>query len=114
MMNRQTCVETIVNESMEFLVELRARKFSEKHFSKLIQALQEYRDLVKGNELMERAVAHNIYFLELGLSAALKHFPETEAEKTLIENAYDECAALTVEIITPEYMYGPLPAELQD
>ncbi len=112
-MDRQECVVTIGVASDEFLLRLRGREFSREHYDTLMQALRAYRELIRGQEWIEREVAHWLYYLDLELRAALTTFPRTEAERALINEAQLACSTLIVEILTPEYMTGPLPEELR-
>ncbi len=112
-MNRQDCVETIRTAGGEFHVRLRGREFSREHYNQLMQALRAFREMIRGQDWIEREVAIHLYYLDLGLRGALEHFPRTEAERRLINEAQLECSELILEILTPEYMTGPIPEELQ-
>lgn len=92
-----------------FLSKLRGLEFSETHYKNLIDALKLYRNEIKEQEIMERSAAYCLYYLEIGLSAAMKHYPKSDDEKQFIENVYIECSNLIIEIITPDFMKGPLP-----
>jgi hypothetical protein len=92
-----------------FLSQLRSSEFSEMHYQKLISALKLYRDRVKEQDMMERGVAYCLYYLELGLGDAIHHYPKNEQEKKFIENIYVECSNMILEILTPDFMRGPLP-----
>ena len=113
-MDRQDCVATIAKASTEFLVRLRGREFSHEHYNTLMLTLRAYRDIIRGQDWLEREVVYWLYYLDLGLRAALDFFPRTEAERTLINEAQLECSNLILEILTPEYMTGPVPDELQE
>ena len=114
-MHRDECVAVIRYECIAsggFLARLRGREFSHEHYSRLMQALKAYREIIRGQDWIEREVAHCLYFLDLDLRAALEDFPRTEAERALIRKVQLECSELILEILTPEYMTGPIPDEL--
>ena len=111
-MDRQDCVATIRTAGMEFIVRLRGREFSREHYEALMQALRVYREIIRGQDWIEREVAYYLYYIDLSFRGALEHFPRTEEERTLINKTQLECSELILEILTPEYMTGPLPDEL--
>lgn len=114
-MDRRDCVATIRYECIAgggFLARLRGREFSAEHYDKLIQALRAYREMIRGQDWIERVVAYCLYYLDLDLRAALDFFPRTEEERALMSQAQLECSELILEILTPEYMTGPIPDEL--
>lgn len=111
-MNRHDCVATIRTAGTEFIVRLRGREFSYDHYNALMQALLAYKEIIRGQDWIEREVAYYLYYIDLGFSGALEFFPRTEEEHTLINKTQLECSELILEILTPEYMTGPIPDEL--
>jgi hypothetical protein len=115
-MNTSNIIEAILYECIAangFLSKLRALDFSKVQYENLLQALNLYRDQVKEKEFIERSVAYCLYYLDLGISDAIKYYPKNEDERRFIENVYVECSNLISEILTPDIMKGPLPKEFQ-
>ena len=106
-MDRQNCVAVIRHECIAtegFLIRLRGREFSREQYDHLMQALYMYREIIRGQDWIEREIAYCLYFLDLELVSALKYFPREEAERTLISEAQLRCSDLIIEILTPEQM----------
>jgi hypothetical protein len=114
-MNREESVAAIRYECIAiegFLAKLRGREFSQQHYDKLLTALLAYREIIREQDWIEREVACCLYYLDLDLRASLETSPRNEIEHTLIKNTQLECSSLVLEILTPEYMTGPVPNEL--
>jgi hypothetical protein len=88
-----------------FLVNLREGRFLSNQYNDLIRALAAYRNIIRGEKLMEREVVACLYYLDLELRAAVNVFgnqPQFEE----VKKAQLECSELILEIITPEFMLG--------
>jgi hypothetical protein len=112
--HRKDIFKTIIYECMAgdgFLSQLRARNYLPNKFEDLVNALKDYRELVRNKDYMERAVAYCVYILDFELSASLDYFQRNEEERLIIENATEICTPLIHEILAPEWMTGPLPEE---
>ncbi|MEN4013089.1 MAG: hypothetical protein ROW48_13720 [Bellilinea sp.] len=94
-----------------FLAELRARNFSPRKFEDIILTLQKYKELIQGEEFIERSVAYAVFNLFFELLGAVKYYPQNEQERSMIENALEQFLPLAHEILAPEWMTGPLPDE---
>ncbi|MGB8213179.1 MAG: hypothetical protein WCE68_06430 [Anaerolineales bacterium] len=108
-MNRQNCIEIIYSEctSMDgFLVKLRSREFSKNQYESLLNALSEFRELIRGQDYIERKVTYCLYNLDIALTGALKVYSRTEIEKGLIQSAHQEFSKLIIDILTPESLIG--------
>jgi hypothetical protein len=111
-MDREKLIEKIIFECIAgegFLSQLRARNFLPDRLSELLDALKEYKQLIKNDQVIEKAVAYSVYSLDYELTAALDYFPKNEEERSKIENAIEMCTPLVHEILAPEWMRGPLP-----
>lgn len=94
-----------------FLVQLRAKKFLPQQFNELLSALMEYRENVRGIDLIDRAVAYCVFALDNELSNALDFFPGNKNDYQEIEKAIEISTPVIFEILIPEWMTGPLPNE---
>jgi hypothetical protein len=108
-MNRDVCIEIIYRETTEvdgFLVQLREGKFAQQHFEELLAAMHQYREIVRGQESVDRLVVICLYYLNVGLLGALtqNHWPP--AERTLVQRADETCSQLIIDIYTPESQLG--------
>jgi hypothetical protein len=113
-MDHESCVRVIFKECTDrdgFLVKLRTGEFSQEQYNSLFHALQEFREMIRDQEYIEREVAYCLYFLDIGLLGAVKLYPKTEAEKMLIKKARYECSQLIIEILTPESLKN-IPTKL--
>ena len=113
-MDVKECIDIINYECIAvngFLVKLRAREFSKENYANLMNALHCYRELIQGNELIDRSVAYCLHFLGLELVSSIESYPRTE-EQTLFMNQVNlELSNLIEDILTPEHMKGQLPEE---
>ncbi len=86
-----------------FSIELRAGRFLVEQYRELLQAIRDYREMVRGTDYIRRTVAIDLYYLDLELSGSLtthRNFPHYEQLKT----AQLECSELIIEVLTPESM----------
>jgi hypothetical protein len=114
-MENQNCTDVILYECLSiegFLTKLRGREFAQLQFETLMDAIRQYREIVRDQEQIDRKVASCLYFLEVELISALRYFPQKEEEEKRIQKAYIEISQLTIEVLTPETMIGDLPTEL--
>jgi hypothetical protein len=86
-----------------FAIELRAGHFLVDQYTELLQAIRDYREMVRGMDNIRRTVAIDLYYLDVELSGALnthRNLPHYE----LLKTAQLECSELIIEVFTPESM----------
>ncbi|NJK78867.1 MAG: hypothetical protein HC893_09480 [Chloroflexaceae bacterium] len=86
-----------------FLSTLRAGVFSEERYRNLLQALQTYRAAIHNNDMIDRIVAMDLYYLDIEFSGALQYFV-TQSNYYHIVDAQLECSELIIAILTPEWL----------
>lgn len=101
-MDREMCLNQIVENGMEVFVALRKNRFPKKHSERLVQALREYRDLIRGERKIEREVAASIRYLEIAFIMALDSAGSDKEEQNRIGELHQEVVPIIEGIINPE------------
>ena len=111
-MEHNTVIQSLMVECISpsgFLGQLRAGVFDRTRYNALVEALSNYAAIVQDKETVDRTVAYCLYQIEIESSAALSYYPRDSNDVQTIQDAYYKLTSLIVDIVTPPYMFEPLP-----
>ena len=87
---------------VELIVELREGRISQQHCSAFIHALKRYRDITRGNSLIERELAWALHLVEITFIAAFDSRRFEDKERDLLSQVHQEFVLVMMDILIPE------------
>jgi hypothetical protein len=87
--NRKTCVDKVLNNSVELYLELRQFHVSDERFEPSTEALRACRDAIKGKRKIEREIAATLHEMEIAFISALDHNHWDTEKQAAIRKAHE-------------------------